>query len=60
MPISWMGLLEQYLGRLQRRHSHKREVVVYDYVDQQVGVLQRMFKKRSRGYRSLGFEVQSD
>ena len=59
MPISWKGLLEQYLRRLQRRHALKREVVVYDYVDRHVGVLQRMFEKRCRGYRSLGFEVRS-
>ena len=59
MPISWKGLLHQYVGRLQRHHAGKSEVVVYDYVDQNVRVLNRMFEKRCRGYRSLGFEVQS-
>ena len=59
MPVSWKGLLHQYLGRLQRHHAGKSEVVVYDYVDRQVAVLNRMFEKRCRGYRSLGFEVQS-
>ena len=33
--------------------------IVYDYVDQNVRVLNRMFEKRCRGYRSLGFEVQA-
>ncbi|MGH9956473.1 MAG: TOTE conflict system archaeo-eukaryotic primase domain-containing protein, partial [Pyrinomonadaceae bacterium] len=32
MPISWRGTLQQYVGRLHRRHENKRIVRVYDYV----------------------------
>jgi hypothetical protein len=55
MPVSWKGTLIQYAGRLHRLHSAKREVRIYDYVDVQVPVLSRMFAKRLRGYRSLGY-----
>ena len=34
MPISWRGTLSQYAGRLHPRHASKRDVVIYDYVDE--------------------------
>ncbi|MCC7383908.1 MAG: DEAD/DEAH box helicase [Deltaproteobacteria bacterium] len=55
MPISWKGTLVQYAGRLHRLHPKKREVQIYDYVDREVPVLLRMFEKRLRGYRSIGY-----
>lgn len=57
MPIAWRGTLVQYAGRLHRRHAGKREIRVHDYVDGKVPVLARMYAKRLRGYRALGFEV---
>jgi len=57
MPISWKGTLAQYVGRLHRLHPEKREVVVYDYIDEAVPVLARMSDKRIRGYKSLGYSV---
>ena len=60
MPISWRGTLAQYVGRLHRLHPEKREVRVYDYVDEQVPMLRRMSEKRIPGYRNLGYSVQSD
>ncbi|WP_218143000.1 TOTE conflict system archaeo-eukaryotic primase domain-containing protein [Nitrosomonas marina] len=59
MPISWKGTLAQYAGRLHRIHHNKTKVQVYDYIDHQVPVLQRMSEKRMSGYRSLGYEIQS-
>jgi len=55
MPVSWKGTLIQYAGRLHRLHPAKREVRIYDYVDTHVPMLARMFEKRLRGYRSLGY-----
>lgn len=55
MPISWKGTLIQYAGRLHRLHPAKREVRIYDYVDVQTPMLARMFERRLRGYRSLGY-----
>ncbi len=58
MPISWKGTLAQYVGRLHRLHVAKREVQVYDYVDNGVPMLNRMSEKRLRGYESLGYTVE--
>ncbi len=59
MPVSWKGTLAQYAGRLHRIHHNKTKVQVYDYIDYQVPILQRMSEKRMSGYRSLGYEIQS-
>jgi len=55
MPVSWKGMLHQYVGRLHRLHEHKQEVQVYDYVDEQVPILKSMYSKRLKGYKSLGY-----
>lgn len=59
LPISWRGTLHQYVGRLHRVHANKREVRVYDYVDANVPVLQRMYQRRRRGYTALGYTIRS-
>ena len=55
LPVSWRGTLVQYTGRLHRQHAGKSQVRVYDYVDREVSMLVRMFARRQRGYRSLGY-----
>lgn len=55
MPISWKGMLHQYVGRLHRVYDHKQEVQVYDYVDEQVSILKEMYSKRLKGYKALGY-----
>ncbi|HEX8043119.1 MAG TPA: DEAD/DEAH box helicase family protein [Candidatus Deferrimicrobium sp.] len=55
LPVSWKGTLVQYAGRLHRLHPGKREVRIYDYVDRNVPMLFRMFEKRLRGYRAIGY-----
>ena len=59
MPVSWKGVLAQYVGRLHRSHPGKREVLVYDYVDTAVPVLRRMSEKRLRGYKNLGYFIEN-
>ena len=58
MPFSWKGTLHQYAGRLHRLYEGKREVQIYDYVDDRVPLFKRMHSKRSSGYASLGYTVQ--
>ena len=58
MPVSWKGTLVQYAGRLHRAHTGKAEVRIYDYVDRSSPTLMRMFYKRLRGYRAMGYEAQ--
>lgn len=57
MPISWRGTLQQYAGRLHRRRTGKIRVVIHDYVDTGSPVLARMYERRIRGYRSMGYVV---
>ena len=59
MPIAWKGTLAQYAGRLHRLHDTKREVLIYDYVDQNVPVLARMAAKRRKAYQSIGYRISS-
>lgn len=58
MPIAWKGTLAQYVGRLHRLHDRKRDVLVIDYVDHLIPVLERMAAKRRIGYRSLGYVIE--
>ena len=55
LPISWKGTLIQYTGRLHRLRPGKTEVRIFDYVDCEVPMLLRMFEKRLRGYRAIGY-----
>jgi superfamily II DNA or RNA helicase len=55
LPVSWKGTLVQYTGRLHRLHPGKSEVRIFDYVDREVPMLLRMFEKRLRGYRAIGY-----
>lgn len=60
MPVSWKGTLQQYVGRLHRLYRDKNEVLVYDYVDIHVPVLERMYNKRLSGYASFGYKIKAD
>ncbi len=55
LPVSWRGTLIQYAGRLHRPHPAKREVRIFDYVDRDVPMLLRMFERRLRGYKAIGY-----
>jgi len=60
VPISWRGTLQQYVGRLHRIHHGKTVVRVFDYVDANVPMLARMYEKRLKGYRAIGYELESE
>lgn len=57
LPVSWRGIIAQYVGRLHRVHDGKTEVLVYDYADLNVPLLSRMFDRRCRGYEAVGYEI---
>lgn len=57
LPISWKGTLQKYAGRLHREHAAKSSIRIYDYVDTQYPALVRMWEKRQRGYRAMGYLV---
>jgi len=60
MPVSWKGTLQQYAGRLHREHAGKTNVRIIDFVDTGHPALQRMWDKRQRGYRAMGYRIGSD
>jgi superfamily II DNA or RNA helicase len=51
------GTLVQYTGRLHRFHENKKKAIIYDYADLEIPMLARMFEKRMKGYRSIGYEL---
>ena len=55
LPIAWKGILAQYAGRIQREWSNKTVIQVYDFIDD-FPTLQRMWKKREKGYKALGYK----
>lgn len=59
MPISWRGTLQQYAGRLHRLHDNKKVVRIYDYVDMNLPMLTRMYEKRLKGYKAIGYSIQN-
>lgn len=60
MPVSWKGTLQQYAGRLHREHSSKTDVRIVDFVDTGHPALLRMWDKRQRGYRAMGYRIGID
>jgi len=60
MPIAWKGTIAQYAGRLHRNFEGKEEVLIYDYVDVHIPVLERMYHKRLTAYRSVGYSIRSN
>ena len=57
MPVSWKGTLQQYAGRLHREHASKTDVRIIDFVDTGYPALLRMWDKRQRGYRAMGYRI---
>ncbi len=59
MPVSWKGTLQQYAGRLHRQQANKISVRIIDWLDLGPPVLQRMWERRLRGYRAMGYSLIS-
>ena len=59
VPISWKGNIAQYAGRLHRDFEGKENVVIYDYVDVRVKMLERMYQKRLSAYAAMGYTIYS-
>lgn len=59
MPVSWKGTLQQYAGRLHREHAGKTDVRIIDFVDTGHAALMRMWDKRQRGYRAMGYRIDA-
>jgi len=56
-PVSWKGLVEQYAGRLNRDYAGKKDVVIYDYVDSHIDKFDKMYGKRLKAYKQIGYQI---
>jgi hypothetical protein len=59
MPFSFRGKMVQYAGRLHRQYEGKQEIRIYDYIDVKIPVLQRMYQRRLKTYKALGYGESS-
>ncbi len=57
MPLSFKGRIIQYAGRLHRSFTGKKEVIIYDYCDSNIGLTASMFKKRVSVYKNIGYQI---
>lgn len=60
LPVSWKGIVAQYAGRLHRDYLGKKLVQVYDYIDIHVPMCDVMYKRRLKGYASVGYKIQQN
>lgn len=60
MPISWSANVEQYAGRINRDFAGRKNVMIFDYIDARIPVLERMNRKRLSVYRRIGYEIRTD
>lgn len=56
-PVSFHGKLAQYIGRIRRKGGAKK---VYDYRDEHIPVLEKLWKKRATYYRKSGFVIEEN
>ena len=59
-PVAFEGTLSQWVGRLHRVREGKSEVVVMDYVDPAIPMLDREWRRRAKAYGKLGYRMAVD
>ena len=59
-PVAWKGIVAQYAGRLHREFEGKQDVQIYDYIDIRVPVCESMYRKRLKGYASIGYKIRNN
>lgn len=59
LPFKWSGMVEQAVGRIQRSCAvtNKRDALIYDYVDIDIGILKNQFRHRLGAYKALGMHL---
>jgi superfamily II DNA or RNA helicase len=51
-------VLQQCAGRLHREYASKTDVRIIDFVDTGHPALLRVWDKRQRGYRAMGYRIE--
>ncbi len=57
LPFRERARVEQSIGRIQRTCEGKTDAIMYDYVDENIGILENQFLHRSLVYKSLGMKM---
>ena len=57
LPARSSIVVSQAIGRIHRQVEGKKEVLVYDYVDGFVKMLENMYQAREAEYRKQGYEI---
>ena len=60
MPVAWKSVVEQYAGRLNRDYEGKKDVIIYDYVDGHIPMFEKMYHKRLKAYKQIGYSIYSE
>jgi superfamily II DNA or RNA helicase len=58
--VAWKGIVAQYAGRLHREFDGKQDVQIYDYIDIRVPVCESMYRKRLKGYATIGYRIRNN
>ena len=56
-PVSWKSVVEQYAGRLNRDYEGKNDVIIYDYIDINIPMFEKMYNKRLKAYKQIGYDI---
>lgn len=56
-PIKANERIKQYAGRLHRIYDGKEDVMIYDYIDANIPMLDRMYHERIKGYKAIGYQA---
>ena len=59
-PVSFRSVIEQYAGRLNRDYPGKQQVIIYDYIDSHIPMFRKMYMKRLKAYKQIGYEICGD
>ncbi|MCD7808956.1 MAG: DEAD/DEAH box helicase family protein [Erysipelotrichaceae bacterium] len=57
MGISGSTKVEQNSGRINRMYENKKDAIIYDYVDSHIQKLEKMYYKRLRIFKGLGYKI---
>jgi len=57
LPFREKSRTEQAIGRIQRPYIGKTEAIMYDYVDENIGILKNQFWNRALVYNTLGIKI---
>jgi superfamily II DNA or RNA helicase len=59
-PGKHEGRLVQQVGRALRKHPTKKDAIIFDFVDDKIGVLRNQWNQRRRAYKANKIDVRKN